>query len=257
MSKIDKILEKIRKLMNLQQSAEELGNEGEAKAAAAGISRLLLEYNLSLNDVPDSEKLDNPVVAEDLPIKRSVPGPWFESLVVVCCKYNFCRPLAISSFNQRTSRYKRESVRVVGRKKNVEIVLYLVSFLENAFTVAGRRQYPAYRRDTLIRLGRTPKTEPMYMRSFLAGACYGLREKFEEQQGQVASDTDITALVKTSDSEIDDFLKGEKIGTARGSKADVDKDILRQGMEAGRNVEIHKGIYADSVSENLRIEQKQ
>ena len=53
MSKQDRILEKLRKLMNLQQSAEALGNEGEAHAAAAGISRLLLEYNLTLNDIPD------------------------------------------------------------------------------------------------------------------------------------------------------------------------------------------------------------
>lgn len=43
----DKILEKLRKLMNLKESATALGNEGEANAAAAGITRLLMEYNLT------------------------------------------------------------------------------------------------------------------------------------------------------------------------------------------------------------------
>lgn len=256
MNKTDRILEKIRKLMNLQQSAEALGNEGEAHAAAAGISRLLLEYNLSLDDIPDSEKLDNPVIAEDLAVKRSVPGPWFKDLVLVCCQYNFCKALLISTFDVRTARYKRKSVRIVGRRKNVEVVQYLVSFLEHALITVGGKEYPDYRYKCLFRLGVVPKTEPMYMRSFLAGACFGLRDKFEEQRGQVASSADITALVKTTDSEIDDFLKGQKIGTARNSKASMDRDIAQSGREAGRNVEIHKGIYADSVSENLRLEQK-
>ena len=47
-TKKDKILEKLRKLMNLKESATALGNEGEANAAAAGITRLLMEYNLTL-----------------------------------------------------------------------------------------------------------------------------------------------------------------------------------------------------------------
>ena len=142
MNKTDRILEKLRKLMNLQRSAESLGNEGEAHAAAAGISRLLLEYNLSLDDIPDSEKLDNPVVAEDLPVKKSVPGPWFEGLVMVCCQYNFCRALIVSEYDFRTHRTKKTNVRIVGRKKNVEVVQYLVSFLEHDLTVAGKRKIP-------------------------------------------------------------------------------------------------------------------
>ena len=36
----DKILAKLRKLMNLKENAAAIGNEGEAAAAAAGISRL-------------------------------------------------------------------------------------------------------------------------------------------------------------------------------------------------------------------------
>lgn len=36
--KIDRILEKLRKLMDLEASARNLGNEGEANAAAAGIN---------------------------------------------------------------------------------------------------------------------------------------------------------------------------------------------------------------------------
>ena len=255
MSKQDRILEKLRKLMNLQQSAEALGNEGEAHAAAAGISRLLLEYNLTLNDIPDEEKLDNPVISEEVPFKRSIPGPWFQMMTDVCCRFNFCRSLVVSTYNFRTGRYAKDSIEIVGRKKNVEIVQYLLSFLENALTSIGRKKYPSYRRERIF-AGITPKTQAMYMRSFLAGAVFGLQDQFKSQQEEVAASTDVTALVKSSKAEIDAFLEGLKIGKDKGTKADVDHRIALEGYSSGREIQIHKGIYANSVSEDLRLEQK-
>lgn len=67
--KKDKILEKLRKLMNLKESAQALGNEGEANAAASGITRLLIEYNLTEEDIPEQEKWENPIVSEKIPFK--------------------------------------------------------------------------------------------------------------------------------------------------------------------------------------------
>ena len=49
----DKILDKIRKLLKLQSSAEALGNEGEAYTAANAVHRLLTAYNLTLGDISD------------------------------------------------------------------------------------------------------------------------------------------------------------------------------------------------------------
>lgn len=66
-------------------------------------------------------------------------------------------------------------------------------------------------------------------------------------------ETNITALVRTTKSEIDDFLKGEKIGKARESKSEIDALCAMKGVEVGRNVEICKGIHAETVSEDLRL----
>lgn len=52
----DKIVEKLKKLMRLQKSAQKIGSEGEANAAAAAISRLLTQYNLSLMDIDPEER---------------------------------------------------------------------------------------------------------------------------------------------------------------------------------------------------------
>ena len=69
-TKKDKILEKLRKLMNLKESATALGNEGEANAAAAGITRLLMEYNLTENDIPGAREIRESTVYQKKYLSR-------------------------------------------------------------------------------------------------------------------------------------------------------------------------------------------
>ena len=127
-TKKDKILEKLRKLMNLKESATAIGNEGEANAAAAGITRLLMQYNLSEDDIPEQEKLDNPIVAERIPFKTEMcSGVWFTNLVSVISEYNLCRALIVrAAYN---GKLRRSEFEVIGPRKNVEVVLFLISFL--------------------------------------------------------------------------------------------------------------------------------
>lgn len=111
----DKILEKLRKLMNLKESALALGNEGEACAAAAGITRLLIAYNLSETDIPTQERIDNPIVAEEIPFKSEInSGKWYEGLIGVVCEYNMCRSLIIS-IRKDSGRMRRDKFQIVGR----------------------------------------------------------------------------------------------------------------------------------------------
>ena len=49
------IIQKIRKLMELQLSAENVGQSGEAFAAANAIHKLLTKYNLSLDEITSGE----------------------------------------------------------------------------------------------------------------------------------------------------------------------------------------------------------
>lgn len=251
-TKKDKILDKLRKLMNLKESATELGNKGEANAAAAGITRLLMEYNLTENDIPENEKIDNPIVSEEIPFKVSeANGSWYSKLVSVICEYNMCRSLIIRTRNN--GRMKRSKFEIIGRKKNVEVVLYLISFLSHKFTAIGERDYSQYKHDCMFKYGIYPQSLVMYLKSFLYGCVIGLCEKFEEARKELQNSTNITALVSTTNSEIDDYLKGEKIGTARASKAEIDALCAKRGTTVGRNIEIHKGIHADAVSEDLRL----
>lgn len=250
-TKKNKILEKLRKLMNLKESATALGNEGEANAAAAGITRLLMEYNLTENDIPEQEKLENPIVSEEISFKAEISGNWYETLVSVVCEYNMCRNLIVST--RTNGRMKRDKFEIIGRKKNVEVVLYLISFLAHQFIAIGKRDYPQYEHDCIWMYGKHPQSLKVYLKSFLYGCVIGVNDKFEEGKKVLEKETNITALVHTTKSEIDDFLKGEKIGKARDSKAEIDTLCAMQGMTVGKNIEICKGIHADAVSEDLRL----
>lgn len=231
--------------MNLKESAKALGNEGEANAAAAGITRLLMEYNLTEEDIPEQERLENPVVSEEIPYKvqGSTNGRWYADLVAVVCKYNLCRGLIISY--PVKGRMTREKFQIVGRKRNVEVILYLISFLAHHFTVIGRREYPKYKMDSIRKYGLYPQGINVYMKSFLLGCVAGLMKKLEESNKSVAQD--MTSLVKASSVEIDDFLSGMKIKKSRNSKESIHALAAERGIEVGKNVEIVKGIHAEKV----------
>lgn len=249
----DKILEKLRKLMNLKESAKELGNDGEANAAAAGITRLLMEYNLSENDIPEQEKIDNPVISKEIPFKAEMSnGAWYSCLVSVVCKHNMCRDLIVSTNNN--GRMRRSQFEIIGRKKNVEVVLYLISFLSHQFVSIGKRGYAQYKHDCIWQHNIYPQSLTVYLKSFLYGCSVGLNKKLEEEKLNLSAETNITALILTTESEIDDFLKGEKIGTARKSNSSIDVLCAQKGVEVGKSIEISKGIHAKVVSEEMVLQ---
>lgn len=249
----DKILAKLRKLMNLKENAAAIGNEGEAAAAAAGISRLLYMYNLTEADIPEQERIDNPIVSEDIPFKPEVQGgQWYELLVNCVCEFNLCTALVTSTYKK--SRYTKDKFNIVGRQKNVEIVLYLISFLANKFYQIGKRDYPQYKHDCLFIKGIIPKTEYMYLKSYLYGCVLGLISKLRQEREEMQNECDVKSLVLSTRSEIDEFLKNKDIRKGKFRKPELDNESARKGFVTGLNVEINKGIYSKTVSKERRIE---
>ena len=88
-------LEKIKKLLRLEVNAKDIGNEGEAIAAAKGIHRLLTMYNLKLSEVQlDDDKKDynapNFVCSEKFDYRDGLYGEWKRRLLIVLCDHNYC-----------------------------------------------------------------------------------------------------------------------------------------------------------------------
>lgn len=253
-TKKEKILEKLRKLMNLKESAETLGNEGEANAAAARITHLLMEYNLSEDDIPEQEKLDNPIVSERIPFKANMSdGVWYTNLISIICEYNLCRVLIVSVAHN--GRMKRSQFQIIGRKKNVEIVLFLISFLSNQFVMIGKRDYATYKKVCILKYNMPPKTPAIYLKSFLYGCVLGLNDKFDKAKQQLEEISNLNALMLTTENEIDFYLKDEYIKAARKtSTPSIDPFSAKRGIETGRNIEINKGIHAEKVSDDRRLQ---
>lgn len=244
--KREKILEKLRKLMNLKESASALGNEGEANAAAAGIQRLLMEYNLSESDIPEQERIDNPVISSSIPYRYAHErGAWYESLVSVVCKFNLTEGIKIGTIQRGL--FTPDEFNIVGRKLNVEVSLYLISFLAHHFTYSTRSAYVNYQRSCIRRYGKVPLDYPKYTESFLLGCVSGVRQKFSEEQQE-------EGLVLSTQKEIKDFLANKKIGKERRQQnKHADSLAASQGVSVGRNINIAKGMEGRTRPSQRRI----
>lgn len=236
---IDKILDKLRKLMDLKESALQCGEVGEANAAAAGITRLLMEYNLTMQDVYEStgEKVDEPVDVEKVPIQPSYSNErWWADLIATVCNFN-----NTASFYQL--HLKGRSYWIVGKERNREVTLYLISFLANQFLNIGRRKYGEWKINYIRQRGITPPSLGTYMKDFLMGCCRGLWDKLYEEMERFNSEK-MTALVKSDKAKINKFMeeRGVVKGRSRSSKRVGDCQVIKDGYEVGRNIQINKGV---------------
>ena len=239
-NKLQKILEKLRKLMDLKNSATECGETGEAAAAAAGITRLLKEYDLTLQDIPSELKPQDPVDVEEIDFHCSYMNyKWYWLMIDAIARFNNASTIR-TQYKNTSGKIYHTIYKVVGRKKNREIVLYLTSFLSNQFLQIAKREYSSYK-ENCKNNGVDPIKIGEYMNSFLLGCVQGLREKLQAEQDSMSSEK-MTALVKISRKEIDEFLRGMNVTHSRRRKSSVYGDVYGLGERTGREISINKGI---------------
>lgn len=239
-NKIEHILQKLRKLMDLKSSALQCGETGEANAAAAGITRLLKEYDLTMQDIPDEQKAVDPIDMEDIPYRFSyMQHKWYWFMLDVLANHNSCKII-----RSRTLEEKKVVdcvYRLIGRKKHREVVLYLISFCAHQFINIGKRKYAAWKYEYMRTTGMTPPTQTNYMKSFLAGCVDGLNDKLKQEQAELPQEK-LGALVLANETAINQFMQTMEVKTARNRNIKVDREILEEGREVGRNINLQKGI---------------
>lgn len=227
--------------MDLKVSATQCGEIGEANAAAAGITRLLKEYNLTMQDIPADAKELDPVDMETIPYHFPyMQHRWYWDMLDVIAKYNNATTLRTRHKNG-LGKVEDVEYSVIGRKINREVVLYLVSFLGNRFIQIGKNSYPKWRMNYMMAQDFTAPTLTVYMKSFLLGCVAGLDEKLHSEQNNMDADK-VNALVKVTQSEIDQFLQNMDVKDARHRKLNVYESAMMEGAEVGRNIQIHKGM---------------
>lgn len=236
------ILERIQKLLNLQQGAEAVGSLHEAELAAVRVHEILLKYNLDMADVtgyvkPETSQINR--FDEEGIINPKNEGKWIHTLYHVLCKHNFCK-MVINS-----GRTEHPYAILIGTKVNVESVKFLADQLENRIRIAEKdgwkRNFSSEKRNA-------------FRRGFFLGAVRGIDDQLRLKKLQEeANNNKVTALVLSVDKKLNTFMENEFHNLKPGKAARTTARLgVSMGYEQGRSMNINNGITGNTARPQLR-----
>lgn len=223
------ILDKLEKLLALQQGATEIGSLHEAEVAAQKISSILAQWNVELNDLSFNKKEDIDNIEFDLKTYNHRESNWVQSLYTVIGKYNFVRVIGRPGYNNTMG------LTLVGKPHNIEIVKYLAHQFENKMR---------YLEALTWKTSHTFSKRGTFRRGFYKGAVMGLSQKLKEQHAyNVQNIQKYDALVRVEDSavaqrvnELFDNLKKGKNSRISGI------DGYQSGLDSGKRMDLNQGL---------------
>jgi len=225
---LDKIKDKLAKLIRLQEGAIKIGSLEEAGNASAKIQTLLMKYNLSMADISSKEnhKLDiehNLVSLSDLG-RSKTSGKWMESLCSVLCNNNLCKPVLSG-----------DNIYIFGGEENVKIVSVLFTQLVHRLKIMARDSFKAY-------TGFEKKNT--FYRGYLMGAVRGINTKLIENKRELeAKEIGMTALIVMTDKLVAQAVENHFGSLRKGRSSKVSgQDGATRGFRDGKNMSINKSI---------------
>lgn len=244
---LDVVMRKIAKLKKLYEGAKEINSEGEANKAAVIMQKLLIEYNLTMEDVSSKEEknqnnvLDEKISGNDY---KTMGGIWEQRVTYVICKWNFCKCYIYGN--------SYRNLVIVGRKNNIEFVKWLTSVLKERFYDLAKKRWKEYHKINPD----SPISQGVWMRSYLIGCAEGLDANFKKEKEIVQKKDNqkserVTALVLRSKTEIDEYVKNQ-YGRVKKSNKGVGKNYNFNarftGYNDGRNTNINNPLTNDNKS---------
>ena len=239
----DKILDKIKKLMKLQQSAEKIGSIEEAETVACKIQELLASHNLSADAIDmTEEKMTNCVGEEEFSYHCGTSGVnWRLNLMGVIAKYNFCRCI-----NYETWREK-ERMKLFGSEANIEVVKYIYEMMLRTFIQANRKACKKYfERGDVVGI-----TRHSFYKSFLNGCVAGLASKLKEEAEAFANaNKKMNGVMVVNDKAISNFIAKKYEQTkSRASSGKIAMGAYEQGKEVGKSASWNKALKTQPVTQ--------
>lgn len=239
-AKSRKILETLQKMKALYESAKKINNEGEAEAAAAMINKLLIKYNLTMEDIGEKREESDIIKDEISGMNYAMRGWWEVQLTNVLCRYNLCQSFTYGRHYDK--------ILIVGRKDNVEIVKWLKDTLSERYVAISKIRYKQYKMQIAngdIWADEIP-TLHRYQRSYLMGVCGGLERKLKEikEQNELKYQEQITALVVNNEAALQKFYKDEGMIFGKGIKYNRDScaDAKRKGYTDGYKANVNRPL---------------
>jgi|SRR6478609_6955677 len=238
MAKLDEIKEKLRKLIAKEESARELGNQAEAEAFASKIQQLLLEYELSMDDLKGKNRVTdiNTERVDLTDLMGSHEGTWVYKLYSVGARYNFCKTIMPYA-------YSANYLTICGEEMHREFTHYFVNQLVSKIRELSRRSFKEYK---------GPDKRNTYIRAFLEGAVTGIHNRLYQDRETAKRDMpQVAGLVVNKEGAINawyaQYSKAAGLGKARATSTSSNDGYVN-GVRAGEGVSINKGVGSKSVS---------
>lgn len=219
------MIERIKKLLALANS----DNENEAKLAMERASELLLRHNLSMADV----SINRPDIGEET-VKDDFSRIATEDKFIMSILENH---FFIKSYFHR-SRFLGQTqyqLKFVGEPMNIEIASYTYAYLFASY----RALWLKYKRET----GSSERSRQAYY----AGLTVGIKSQLEAKKVAVQQET---GLVVVPDHRIKRYMAAMSIKSTKSSSFAGDASASAAGMQAGRELQIKRGLKAQSATKS-------
>lgn len=231
------ILERIKKLLNLADLTKN-DSQAEAENAARKAQDLMLEYNISLQqlhkgqEIPIKEHFINP---EALLVKNE--GPWLKSLYFGMLKLNFCKSWTINK--------GKKGMQIIGEPQNIEMAQYMIDQLIPRIRSLAKQAWRDYDQGF--------EKKNTFIRGFLEGCVRGVISKLESNQRmRQHTNQNVAGLVLVKNAAVQKYFEGMGMRLrAAGGKQLSGKSGFQIGRETGSGMSIHKGVGTNKSSKYL------
>lgn len=234
---VEKAILKVQQLRNLASSTH---SRAEAEAAIAAASKLILENQLSeeelrIKEGSNAEPID---MSEDNIIYESGRiTPWKYYLCLGLAEFQGCYALNCHVRGGKSHR-KINRIRLIGRKSDVVVALFMMEYITSEIDRLVNIYQPAIQRGVSVeRL------------SFCLGAAQGIISKMNEEKRVIMKTATSTALVhlgnrvENAEQAFKDKNPHMRIGrSSYQSKAQVSTDHHKMGFEQGKKIQMNKGL---------------
>lgn len=238
-----KILDKLTKIKAHMESAAKIGNEAEAQAFAAAMSRIMMEHEISMTDIEVSSRdASEPVESYYIDYNKYGKGEqpkkarvnWRESLAGIIADAHFCRILV----HRKSSR-----ITLVGRRSDCEVAEYMIITLTRLLEKMSNSEWgkewrrmggqESKERNKEVRM-ELSGFETAYRTAFIAR----LRHRYETERKTVKQEntSNSMALVRIDKriAEVNAHVESMKLGTSKALTSAKSQNALgwRRGTEA-------------------------
>jgi Protein of unknown function (DUF2786) len=258
------IIEKLRKLIAMEQSARSIGSLAEAEAFASKVQELLSKHKLEMSEVElDEQEESDPIDWEEV---RTDDAGFKTKRGRAAWQIRIASGLALAN-NVRLVCTRTNAVRFAGRGSDREICkilfIYLLELAKEMATTASKN----YRKDKLREVQNTyggmdigPRILNKYVREYKASWYSGFgsavekrfNDKYKEMMSQYAQSVAVVHI-KKDEKAIDEFLDGKIQRGRRISEGVRNQAGYDAGKASGESVNLSSNRLHSATGRSSRL----